>query len=147
MYHKTGSVLRGGPPESRKARISGNIVTGVSAATMELAHCRCPPLLNAAQMGDKRRRPILLTKRDTAEISTGRRKKKEEEKRGKKEKDECENKEGSEREREREREADIEKLKSRFHEDQQASRNSVIVEKRRTHLFFFFCDTCKRSAS
>lgn len=59
--------------DGRKARISGNIVTGVSAATMELAHCRWPPLLNAPQMGDKRRRPILPTKRDTAEISRARR--------------------------------------------------------------------------
>lgn len=50
-------------------------MTGVSAATMELAHCRCPPLLNAPQMGDKRRRPILPTKRDTAEISRARRQK------------------------------------------------------------------------
>lgn len=61
--------------DDRKARISGNIVTGVSAATMELAHCRWPPLLNAPQMGDKRRRPILPTKRDTAEISRARRQK------------------------------------------------------------------------
>lgn len=50
---------------------------------MELGHCRCPPLLNAAQMGDKRRRPILPTKRDTAEISTGRRKRRKR-RRGKK---------------------------------------------------------------
>lgn len=109
--------------DGRKARISGNIVTGVSAATMELAHCRWPPLLNAPQMGDKRRRPILPTKRDRAKISRARKQK------------------GGRYRNEREkRGADIEKSESRFHDDQQANRNSVIpVEIRGTP----FSDTRK----